>query len=263
MHATWHSKQESTNLLPESPVLFPENVYLSMEHVSAYDSQVRSRHPSKPKASCLCREGYARLRLVHDVITIPASLLTLHIELPYSCCTCPGILLSIRHISYSMAPKSCTLCDIPRSVLVRCQIDESAKWHFVCPGACWKSVSGGVEDAKGFEGQFPWYRYGGMVGERTERNSMIVFWLMFVSGKIEAQTGRLMQKSQGKLRRGRRRKTKQGKKVLKLRTEEKRVEKTSQATKMPRVYYKIESPSSIGEGQSLPRLTRITAYSGR
>ncbi|EAT84197.1 hypothetical protein HBI56_108570 [Parastagonospora nodorum] len=66
-----------------------------------------------------------------------------------------------------MAPKSCTLCDTTRPVLVRCQIDESAKWHFVCPGACWKSVSGGVEDAKGLEGQFPWYRYGGMWKDRS------------------------------------------------------------------------------------------------
>lgn len=32
----------------------------------------------------------------------------------------------------------------------------------VCPGACWRNVSGGVEDARGLEGQFPHYRYGGM-----------------------------------------------------------------------------------------------------
>jgi hypothetical protein len=66
-----------------------------------------------------------------------------------------------------MAPKPCTLCHTPHSILVRCQIDESAQWHFVCPGACWKSVSGGVEDAKGLEGQFPWYRYGGMWKDRS------------------------------------------------------------------------------------------------
>jgi hypothetical protein len=62
-----------------------------------------------------------------------------------------------------MAPKECTLCHTPRGVLVRCQIDESGKWNFVCPGKCWHSVSGGVEDARGFEGQYPHYRYGGMV----------------------------------------------------------------------------------------------------
>jgi hypothetical protein len=62
-----------------------------------------------------------------------------------------------------MSPKQCTLCATPRPVLVRCQIDATAQWHFVCPGKCWKEVSGGVEDAKGLEGEFPWYRYGGMV----------------------------------------------------------------------------------------------------
>ncbi|KAH9859767.1 hypothetical protein IAQ61_011548 [Plenodomus lingam] len=59
--------------------------------------------------------------------------------------------------------KPCTLCHTPRPVLIRCQIDGTRTWHFVCPGKCWQSVSGGVEDAKGFEGQFPEYRYGGMV----------------------------------------------------------------------------------------------------
>lgn len=59
--------------------------------------------------------------------------------------------------------KSCTLCSTPRPVLVRCQIDSTEKWHFVCPGACWKAVSGGVEDSKGLKEEFPYYRYGGMV----------------------------------------------------------------------------------------------------
>jgi hypothetical protein len=59
--------------------------------------------------------------------------------------------------------KLCTLCSTQRDILIRCQIDETQKWHFVCPGACWKSVSGGVEDAKGFEGKYPYYKYGGMV----------------------------------------------------------------------------------------------------
>lgn len=58
--------------------------------------------------------------------------------------------------------KPCTICHTPRPVLVRCQIDESGKWNMVCPGKCWQSVSGGVEDAKGLEGQYPYYRYGGM-----------------------------------------------------------------------------------------------------
>jgi hypothetical protein len=46
-------------------------------------------------------------------------------------------------------------------VLVRCQIDESGQWHFVCPGACWKRVSGGVIDGDGSDERH-WYRYGGM-----------------------------------------------------------------------------------------------------
>ena len=62
-----------------------------------------------------------------------------------------------------MAPKQCTLCHTPRQILVRCQTDESGVWNFVCPGRCWKAVSGGVEDAKGLEGMYPHYRYGGMV----------------------------------------------------------------------------------------------------
>ncbi|KAH0341310.1 hypothetical protein KCU83_g9661, partial [Aureobasidium melanogenum] len=63
--------------------------------------------------------------------------------------------------------KPCTLCSTPRDILIRCQIDETAKWHFVCPGACWKSVSGGVEDARGLEGKYPYYRYGGMWKDRS------------------------------------------------------------------------------------------------
>ncbi|KAK6443544.1 hypothetical protein LTR95_000371 [Oleoguttula sp. CCFEE 5521] len=57
--------------------------------------------------------------------------------------------------------KKCTLCEAPRDVLVRCQIDSSGQWHFVCPGKCWKSVSGGIVDGvpeKVGEG----YKYGGM-----------------------------------------------------------------------------------------------------
>ncbi|QIX00763.1 hypothetical protein AMS68_006280 [Peltaster fructicola] len=58
--------------------------------------------------------------------------------------------------------KNCTLCYKSRDVLVRCQIDETGKWHFVCPGKCWTSVSGGEVDAKGHKDDFPFYRYGGM-----------------------------------------------------------------------------------------------------
>ena len=76
--------------------------------------------------------------------------------------------------------KPCTLCHKPRDVLVRCQIDSSTittnpapndddnlpdlkpgAWHFVCPGSCWKRVSGGVIDGDLKEGR-EGYRYGGM-----------------------------------------------------------------------------------------------------
>jgi hypothetical protein len=84
-------------------------------------------------------------------------------------------------------PKSCTLCHTPRPVLIRCQIDATSTWHFVCPGACWKSVSGGVEDAKGLEGQFPYYRYGGMVRLDEEGRGEV---LMCDSGKIGVRMDR-------------------------------------------------------------------------
>lgn len=63
--------------------------------------------------------------------------------------------------------KPCTLCTTPRDVLVRCQIDNTGKWHFVCPGACWKRVSGGVVDGDKSEAH-KWYRYGGMWKNKYE-----------------------------------------------------------------------------------------------
>lgn len=63
--------------------------------------------------------------------------------------------------------KACTICSSPRDVLVRCQIDETGKWHFVCPGKCWKEVSGGVVDGDGAE-EHRYYRYGGMWKNKHE-----------------------------------------------------------------------------------------------
>ena len=63
--------------------------------------------------------------------------------------------------------KACTLCAKPRDVLVRCQIDETGQWHFVCPGTCWKRVSGGVIDGDDAE-QHEFYRYGGMWKNKHE-----------------------------------------------------------------------------------------------
>ena len=55
--------------------------------------------------------------------------------------------------------KPCTQCSTPADVLVRCQTDASGSWHFICPGKCWKQVSGGVVDG---DEAHPYYRYGGM-----------------------------------------------------------------------------------------------------
>ena len=55
--------------------------------------------------------------------------------------------------------KPCALCETPRDVLVRCRIDSTQDWHFVCTRGCWKKVSGGVADGSA---EHPWYQYGGM-----------------------------------------------------------------------------------------------------
>ena len=65
----------------------------------------------------------------------------------------------------STGSKLCTLCHQPRNVLVRCQIDDTNQWHFVCTGACWQNVSGGVEDG---DKEHPHYRYGGMWKNKHE-----------------------------------------------------------------------------------------------
>ena len=75
---------------------------------------------------------------------------------------------SKRNLSPTAFRKPCTLCQRPRSVLVRCQIDETSTWHFVCTGKCWKSVSGGTVDAAGYKDEYPHYRYGGMWKNKHE-----------------------------------------------------------------------------------------------
>ena len=56
--------------------------------------------------------------------------------------------------------KDCTLCSRSVDLLVRCQVDESRRWHMVC-GRCWQTddVAGGVVDGSGAN---PHYRYGGL-----------------------------------------------------------------------------------------------------
>lgn len=41
--------------------------------------------------------------------------------------------------------KPCTLCDRPRNLLVRCQVDASGAWQMAC-GRCWLAASGGQVD---------------------------------------------------------------------------------------------------------------------
>ena len=65
---------------------------------------------------------------------------------------------SKRSVSPSAYNKPCTICQTPRDVLVRCRVDESQTWHFVCPGKCWRNASGGQIDGL----DRPYYQYGGM-----------------------------------------------------------------------------------------------------
>ena len=66
--------------------------------------------------------------------------------------------------SPSQHSKPCDLCNAPKDVLVRCQIDETHQWRFVCPGKCWRLVSGGEVDGP----DKPFYRYGGMWKNKHE-----------------------------------------------------------------------------------------------
>jgi len=58
----------------------------------------------------------------------------------------------------SFGQKKCDTCDELKDLLIRCQIDESQKWHMVC-GKCWNKHSGGVPDG---DADHPHYRYGGL-----------------------------------------------------------------------------------------------------
>lgn len=65
---------------------------------------------------------------------------------------------SKRSVSPSAYRKPCDLCHAPKDVLVRCRIDETQDWHFVCTSKCWKEVSGDVIDGPDHAD----YKYGGM-----------------------------------------------------------------------------------------------------
>lgn len=64
-----------------------------------------------------------------------------------------------RPKSPSAYRKPCDLCHALNDVLVRCKIENTAVWYFVCTKNCWKKVSGGVSDGSS---DHPYYRYGGM-----------------------------------------------------------------------------------------------------
>ena len=53
--------------------------------------------------------------------------------------------------------RPCHLCAGAHSLLIRCCVDASPAWRFVC-GRCWVKVSGGVPDG---DAAHPHYRYGG------------------------------------------------------------------------------------------------------
>ena len=65
----------------------------------------------------------------------------------------------------SKGDKRCDKCGESRSMLVRCQIDETKAWKMICVKGCWKSVSGGVTDGTP---EFPHYKYGGVWKNRRK-----------------------------------------------------------------------------------------------
>ena len=64
-----------------------------------------------------------------------------------------------RSQSASAHSKPCDLCHAPNDVLVRCRIDDTCIWYFVCTKNCWNKVSGGIIDGSPDR---PYYKYGGM-----------------------------------------------------------------------------------------------------
>lgn len=75
-----------------------------------------------------------------------------------------------RSGTLSNGTKPCFICAEPRNVLIRCQIDESGKWNFVCPDTCLQTVTGAGADADPAQLQATqsFYRYGGTWKNRHE-----------------------------------------------------------------------------------------------
>lgn len=80
--------------------------------------------------------------------------------------------------------KPCSLCSRRRDVLIRCQIDHTPKWNFICTGKCWNEVGGGKVDG---DGSNTFYRYGGMWKNKHE----------FVSAKIKGKAKEKNRKDKG------------------------------------------------------------------
>jgi hypothetical protein len=70
--------------------------------------------------------------------------------------------------------KPCSLCGRLRDVLIRCQIDSTKKWYFICTGKCWKQVSGGRIEGDADHRE---YKYGAMWKNKHE----------YVSAKIKGK----------------------------------------------------------------------------
>lgn len=83
--------------------------------------------------------------------------------------------------------KPCTLCGKRRDVLVRCQIDDTGKWHFLCVGKCWQQVSGGKIDG---DEDHKMYRYGGGLPRLTRTDREV-----FTAGKIPPDDDTLLARS--------------------------------------------------------------------
>lgn len=66
----------------------------------------------------------------------------------------------------SAGQKECDVCTKSVNLLIRCTIDESARWNMVC-GKCWNGVSGGVVDG---DASHPYYKYGGLWKNRRAQD---------------------------------------------------------------------------------------------
>ena len=107
---------------------------------------IKGYNPPSTETSTLCSFSFELMATDQPELSVSDELVKLTVD-------------SKRAKSPSAYRKSCDLCHTPNDVLVRCQIDETCSWHFVCTKKCWKDVSGGIVDG---DSDHPYYRYGGM-----------------------------------------------------------------------------------------------------